>query len=243
MNIHDACFNLYFVTCEYYDPLKSHDDLLSLSSESHADSLYIYNPAVGSPGTRTFTACLLFVNTHLCPHSTMQSCIIIKDLCIWSEPTLKVLGIITFKIMRLCYILVLWMVGSSEHRVIPSELMNRGWKYSPQNQQPSGGTFWSWKLRTWKPWERRKACSPWQWCRDSNKQSKRSTTLNSGRSASEAEEEDLALDHYQVLNLCDLRQQLRWQRPTGMVAGLECRKMNRKVRRKKDWGATYKTWR
>ena len=48
MNIHDACFNLYFATCEEHDPLKPQDDPQQFSSEGHADSLY--HPAVEGPG-------------------------------------------------------------------------------------------------------------------------------------------------------------------------------------------------
>ena len=48
VNIHDACFNLYFATCEEHDPLKPQDDPQQFSSEGHADSLY--HPSVGSPG-------------------------------------------------------------------------------------------------------------------------------------------------------------------------------------------------
>ena len=37
VNAKDACFNLYFVTSEKCDPLKSYDDPLQFSSEGHAD--------------------------------------------------------------------------------------------------------------------------------------------------------------------------------------------------------------
>ena len=47
VNIHDVCSNLHFTIPEHCDPLHSHDDPLSFSSEGHADP--IYHPAVGNP--------------------------------------------------------------------------------------------------------------------------------------------------------------------------------------------------
>ena len=47
---------------------------------------------------------------------------------------------ITFKIRFWVFTHGMWRAGSSEHRVIPSKLMKRGWKYPLKHQEGDEGT-------------------------------------------------------------------------------------------------------
>ena len=99
-----------------------------------------------------YTACFPFMTKHLRPYSPEQSCINVQ--CQRCSILLDARGHvhytqnqnITLKI-RFCYTQALWRTGSSELRVMPSKLVNRGWKYPVKNE--GGGRGSPLKERKW----------------------------------------------------------------------------------------------
>ena len=77
---------------------------------------------------------------------------VLKNIIFWEAICITLYSqnsYITFKIRFWVFTHSLWRAHSSEHRVIPSKLMKRGWKY-PQNIKKGVKAF-PWKIAIWEP--------------------------------------------------------------------------------------------